>query len=434
MVKWFFCLASGVVVETRALTVSPLHLKILIVTQYFWPENFRINDLACALKARGHDITVVTGIPNYPGGDFFPGYGWRQRRREQWNGIDIVRCALLPRGNGGGLRLALNYLSFALSASLTAPWRCRGRFDVVFAFEPSPITVAVPAIVFRWLKRAPLLLWVLDLWPESLTAAGAVRSPTLLALIGGLVRAIYRYCDAILVQSRGFIPRIERMGVAPDKIRYLPSWAETVYTSAPADDPRLKLPMLPSGFRVVFAGNVGAAQDFAGILEAAEKLKAERAIHWIVLGEGRMLEWVKTRIRERGLEDCVHLLGAFPLETMPHFFRRADVMLVTLKRDPIFALTIPGKIQSYLACGRPIVAMLDGEGARIVTEAGAGLAGPAENPQALADNILALHRMTDAARASMGQSGREYYEQHFERDRLISQLENWLRDAAAGPI
>ncbi len=407
-------------------------MKILIVTQYFWPENFRINDLACALKARGHDITVVTGIPNYPGGEFFAGYEAGQRRREQWNGIDVIRCPLLPRGKGGALMLALNYLSFALSASLLAPWRCRGRFDVIFAFEPSPITVAVPAIVLRWLKRAPLALWVLDLWPESLAAAGAVRSKPLLALIRRLVQAIYRYCDLILVQSRGFIPRIAGMGVPADRIRYLPSWAETVYTDVPDAGSGLKLPMLPPGFRVMFAGNIGAAQDFAGILAAAEKLRSEQSIHWIVLGNGRMLDWVDTRIRERGLESSFHLLGAFPLETMPHFFRRADVMLVTLRRDPIFALTIPGKIQSYLACGRPIVAMLDGEGARIVTEAGAGLAGPAEEPQTLADNILALHRMTDAERASMGQSGREYYESCFARDPLISQLETWLRDMAAG--
>jgi colanic acid biosynthesis glycosyl transferase WcaI len=405
-------------------------LKILIVTQYFWPENFRINDLACELKTRGHAVTVITGIPNYPSGKFFPGYGRRQRRREMWNGIEIIRCALLPRGAGGGLRLALNYLSFALSASLIAPWRCQGKFDVIFCYAPSPITVALPAIVFRWIKRAPLFLWVQDLWPESLTAAGAVQSRMVLALAGRLVRAIYRRCDVILAQSRGFTPRISSMGVPPDKIRYFPSWAEAVFSSQPVAGTGARLPMLPSGFRIIFAGNVGAAQDFASIIDAAEKLKNEQAIHWIVLGEGRMLEWVKNRIGERNLQGCIHLLGSFPLESMPHFFRRADVMLVALKREPIFSLTIPGKVQSYLACGRPVVAMLDGEGARVVTEAGAGLAGPAEDPQALADNVLALFRMTDAERAQMGESGRRYYSLHFERDRLISQLEGWMSESS----
>ena len=404
-------------------------MKILIVTQYFWPENFRINDLACELHARGHAVTVVTGIPNYPAGRFYPGYGWLRRRRENWNGIDIIRCALLPRGAGGGVRLALNYLSFALSASLLAPWRCRGEFDVIFAFEPSPITVALPAMVFKWLKRAPLLLWVLDLWPESLTAAGAVRSPAMLGLIGKMVRAIYRSCDVILAQSRGFVPRIEQMGAAPEKIRYFPSWAEIVFTAEPAARPGVKLPALPPGFRVMFAGNVGAAQGFASILDAATILKSHTDIHWVILGEGRMLEWARSEARARKLEASVHLLGAYPLELMPLFFRQADVMLVTLKHDPIFALTIPAKVQSYLACGRPIAAMLDGEGARIVTEAGAGLASPAGNPQALADNILAFNRMPAAAREDMGKAARNYYDLHFERGRLIAQFEGWLREA-----
>ena len=405
-------------------------MKILIVTQYFWPENFRINDLACELQSRGHAVTVVTGIPNYPSGEFFPGYGWRGPRRENWNGIEIIRCALLPRGGAGGIRLALNYLSFALSASLIAPWRCRGSFDVIFAFEPSPITVALPAMMFKWLKRAPLFLWVLDLWPESLTAAGAVRSRMVLGVIGKLVRAIYRSCDVILAQSRGFIPRIEQMGAAPEKIRYFPSWAESVFTAARAARPGVKMPALPPGFRIMFAGNVGASQAFASILEAATLLKAHTGIHWIILGDGRMSAWARTEVRARGLEGSVHLLGAYPLELMPLFFRQADVMLVTLKRDPVFALTIPAKVQSYLACGRPIAAMLDGEVARIVTEAGAGLASPSENPQALAENIIAFNRMPAAAREEMGKAARNYYELHFERSRLISQVEDWLQEAA----
>ena len=404
-------------------------MKVLIVSQYFWPENFRINDLAQALAERGHEITVLTGKPNYPGGTFFAGYGTFGRTEESYNGIRVLRVPLVARGTGG-LQLALNYLSFALSASLIGPWRCRGSFDVIFAFEPSPITVALPAIVLKTLKGAPLLLWVLDLWPESLTAAGAIRSPLVLGLLGKMVRGIYRCCDIILAQSRGFIPRIAQMGAAPEKIRYFPSWAEGVFTTAASVDRDINLPILPQGFRIMFAGNIGAAQDFKSILDAAEKLMSERAIQWIVLGEGRMLEWVKTQIRERGLEDNVHLLGAYPLEMMPYFFREADVMLVTLKSDPIFALTIPGKVQSYLACGRPIAAMLDGEGARIVTEAGAGLVGPAENPDALAANVLALQRMPTAGRENMGRAARAYYELHFERGRLIAQLEGWLREAA----
>ncbi|MGH8678942.1 MAG: glycosyltransferase family 4 protein, partial [Burkholderiales bacterium] len=287
-----------------------------------------------------------------------------------------------------------------------------------------------PAIVLKWQKNAPLLLWVLDLWPESVAAAGPIRSSAILALISRMVRFIYRHCDRILVQSRSFIPQVASMGAPQGKIRYFPSWAESIFTTTPRE-PRNALPPLPTGFRVMFAGNIGAAQDFDNVLTAAEILKPHHDIHWIVLGEGRMLQHVKSRVHSNGLADNMHLLGSFPLETMPTFFHQADVMLVTLRRDPIFALTIPAKIQSYLACGRPIVAMLDGEGARIVTEAGAGRAGPAEDPRALAENILALYYMGEAARIRMGQSAREYYEQHFGRDRLIGELEGWFREASA---
>ncbi len=405
-------------------------MRVLIVSQYFWPESFRINDLVAGLKQRGHGVTVLTGMPNYPSGRFFPGYGFLSPLREEFNGAQVLRVPLIPRGNGRGWRLALNYLSFALSASLIAPWRCRGAFDVIFVFEPSPITVALPAIVLKWQKKAPLLLWVLDLWPESIAAAGPIRSSAILGLIGRMVRFIYRHCDRILVQSRSFIPLVASMEAPHEKIRYFPSWAESIFTTTSQNN-RNTLPPLPNGFRVMFAGNIGAAQDFDNVLTAAEILKPYRDIHWIVLGEGRMFERVKSQVRSRGLAANVHLLGSFPLETMPTFFHRADVMLVTLKRDPIFALTIPAKIQSYLACGRPIAAMLDGEGARIVTEAGAGRAGPAEDPRALAENILALYDMGEAARMHMGQSAREYYEQHFGRDQLIVKLEGWFREASA---
>ena len=405
-----------------------LPMRILIVSQYFWPENFRINDLAASLHERGHRVTVLTGQPNYPSGRFFPGHGWSGPWRQIREGVEVLRCPLLPRGRGGSLRLALNYLSFVVSACLLAPFRCRGRFDAIFVYAPSPVTVALPALLLRALGRGPVLLWVLDLWPESITAAAGLRTAHVLGAITRLVRFIYHRCDTVLVQSRAFTERVQSLGAVPAKIRYLPSWAENVFVHG-AESGGGGLPQLPAGFRVLFAGNIGAAQDFPGVLQAAEHLRACGDIRWIVVGDGRMAPWVRREIAARGLEKQVYLLGSFPVEKMPSLYAQADCLLVTLKREPIFALTIPGKLQSYLACGRPIAAMLDGEGARIVTEAGAGLAGPAENPQLLAENILALYRMTVSERAGMGQSGREYYDLHFARDRLIPQLENWLRDA-----
>lgn len=179
-------------------------MRILIVTQYFWPESFRINDIALGLRDKGHKVTVLTGQPNYPAGSFFPGYGFFKKIREDYNGVDVVRVPLLPRGSGGGVRLVLNYLSFAFFASILAPFRCRSGYDVIFVYEPSPITVGLPALLLKKLKHAPIMFWVQDLWPESLSATGAVRSAWVLKLVERLVRSIYRGCDVILVQSRAF--------------------------------------------------------------------------------------------------------------------------------------------------------------------------------------------------------------------------------------
>jgi glycosyltransferase involved in cell wall biosynthesis len=401
-------------------------LNILIVTQYFWPEEFRINDLALGMQARGHRVSVLTGIPNYPGGRYFDGYGFFGRRRENFEGVEVIRVPLLARGAGGGLRLALNYLSFALFASLLGPLRCRGRYDAILVFEPSPITVGLPARVLRSTTGAPVLFWVQDLWPESLAAAGAVKSRGLLALAARLTRFIYSGCDRILVQSRGFVEPIMRLGVARERIAYFPNSAEALYqpVALAADAPERA--RLPEGFRVLFAGNIGAAQDFETILAAAELLKGEMRIHWIILGDGRMSDWVRAEVVRRGLEHCVHMLGRFPVESMPRWFAAADAMLVTLKREPIFAYTIPSKIQSYLACARPIVAGLDGEGARIVTESGAGYAVPAQSPQALAAAVRQMAALEEAGRLAMGQAARRYFEAHFERSRLLEQLEAWM--------
>lgn len=405
-------------------------MRVLIVTQYFWPENFRINDVALGLHERGHEVTVYTGKPNYPDGRFFPGYGLLTRSRDSYQGIPVIRVPLVPRGAGGRIGLTLNYLSFALLASLFAPARLRGGFDVILVYEPSPITVGVPAIVLGALKKAPLLLWVQDLWPESLSATGAVQSPWVLKAAERLVRGIYRRCARILVQSRAFIEPITRLGIAARRIVYLPNSAEALYRPAQAADTAAQAPELPAGFRVMFAGNIGAAQDFETIISAAERLKSHPDIHWVIIGDGRMLPWVTTEVARRGLQDTVHLLGRHPVEAMPGFFARADAMLVTLKRDPIFAMTIPAKLQSYLASARPIIAALDGEGARIVVEAQAGLTCPAENPDALAEAVLAMWRLAPDARAAMAQCARASYEAQFERETLLTRLETCLKDAA----
>lgn len=403
-------------------------MRVLVVSQYFWPENFRINDLVEGLLERGHEITVLTGLPNYPSGKLASGFTFRGPYSGTFGRAQVVRVPLIPRGSGGGIKLFLNYASFAIAASAML-WRCKGPYDAILVFEPSPITVGIPARLAGKIKGAPILFWVQDLWPESLAATGAITSPRALKLVESLVRWIYKGCARVLVQSEAFVHPIAALGVAREKIRYFPNSAEAVYQPRKIN-PVWTGPAIPPGFRVMFAGNIGAAQSIETILVAAEILRPYGEIQWIILGEGRLAAWLKQEIAQRGLEGQIHLMGPFPMATMPDWFTQADAMLATLRRDPAFALTIPSKIQSYLACAKPIVAALDGEGARVVQLAGAGFTAPAQDAAGLAEAVLKIYKMSPASRRALGNNGRRYYEENFDRDTLLDKLEVWLSEVA----
>jgi colanic acid biosynthesis glycosyl transferase WcaI len=406
-------------------------MNLLVVSQYFDPENFRINDLVAAMSQRGHRVTVLTGLPNYPGGRWLAGYSLlRGPWREQRLGAEVIRVPMFARGGAGGWRLALNYASFALSAASLGALRARGRYDAIFVFEPSPVTVGLPAIACRRLTGAPILFWVLDLWPQSVAAASSLRAGWALRALDRLTRWIYRRCDRVLVQSRGFFAPIEAQGVPPQRLRYFPSWAEALYQPPPAGAQAARAaagePPLPEGFRVLFAGNVGAAQDFPTVLAAAERLRALPHIQWLIAGDGRMLPWVEREIAARGLSRTVHLLGRLPLEAMPGLFGRVDALLVTLRNEPIFALTIPGKIQSYLASAKPVIAALAGEGAEVIRRARAGITCAPEDPAALAQAVRELSQCPAAELKAIGERARACYDAEFARERAFTQLERWI--------
>lgn len=404
-------------------------MRILIVSQYFWPEQFRINDLALALKERGHEVTVLTGMPNYPSGRLFEGYSWFKKHCDNMAGISIYRVPLFLRRQGRGWQLALNYLSFALSACLLGCWFLRKqKFDVVFVFEPSPFTVGIPAILLRRLKRAPMLFWVQDLWPESLSATGAVKSKRVLALVGRMVRMIYRHCDRVLIQSRGFMERVVQSGADRERVRYFPNWAESFYQPVEHSLSSDTGEEMPDGFRMMFAGNLGSAQSLGTIVEAAELLKDDPEMQWVIVGNGRQKQWMENQVERRGLQKCFHFLGAKSAELMPNYLSQADALLVTLRSDPIFALTIPSKIQSYLACGKPVVAALDGEGAKVVEESGAGFTISSGDAGGLAEIVQKMKVMDESKRIEMGNSAKQYYDKHFDQKQLMNQLESWMNE------
>ena len=398
-------------------------MRVLIVTQYFHPEPFRINDLAIALRDRGHSVTVLTGTPNYPEGHTYPGYGWMPIGKEIYCGIPVIRVPLITRGAAKNWRLILNYLSFAVSACVLGPLRCRQKFDIVLVYEPSPITVGLPGMLMGAIKRAPVMLWIQDIWPETLAAVG---QRGLLTRVASLIsNFIHQGCDLLLVQSEAFMPPLISRGIKPTRIRYLPNWAEDFYKQegpVASADPLRDF----KGTRILFAGNIGTSQSFETIIQAAQLLKYRRDIHWIIVGDGLRRNWLEEQLHAHQLSPTVTLLGRRPAEDMSALFSHADALLVTLRRDPVFSMTIPSKIQSYLASGKALVGALDGEGARIIEESGAGIVANAEDAQGLAQCVAQIAAMTTAERAAMGLCGREYFDRHFSRDRLIDQLETWM--------
>lgn len=402
-------------------------MRILVLSQYFWPEIFRVNDLVQGLVERGHDVTILTGVPNYPEGKVFDAYRSDPKAFSKFFGAEVKRVPMLPRGSNS-ITLFLNFVIFAISASLFGPWLLRGRgFDAIFVFEPSPISIGVPAAVLRAIKRVPVVFWVLDLWPESLSATGMVRSKFILGAVSRLVRFVYDHCDLILAQSRSFIPEIRKFEQAEEKVIYFPSWAERQSKDGPIR-PAPEVSETSENFTIVFTGNIGEAQDFPAILDAAEKLQHNKDIRWIIVGDGRRASWLRTEIQRRNLQEQILMPGRFPLERMPSFYAHADALLVPLKAEPIFALTLPGKLQTYLAEGKPILAMLDGEGAETVRRSGCGIAVAAGSSQELADAVLKMAALSPAQRAKMGEMGLRLSQTEFDRDAQIDTLVRLIRN------
>lgn len=406
-------------------------MRILIVSQYFWPEGFRINEVVRTLVERGVQVDVLTGKPNYPEGAIFEGYRAWGSQVECWAGAAIFRVPLFPRGARGAWRLVLNYLSFVVMGTFLGSWQLRKRqYDVVFVYAPSPILLAIPAIFFSWIRRRKLIIWVQDLWPESLIATGYVRNSWMLAVVGRVVRWIYGCADLLLVQSRAFQEPVAAMALGKPIFYYPNSVDATFSLPASADVVLPQVQAMESNFPVVFAGNVGAGQAVDVIIGAAELLKGYPEIQLVVFGQGSRWEWMREQVQARSLTN-LHLPGRFPICTMPGIMQKASALLVTLADEPIFALTVPNKVQAYMAAGRPILACLNGEGARMVEEAGAGFGVPAENAEALAAAVLRLYRLPPEQRAEMGANGRRYFKANFDHETLVDELMAHLQTLSA---
>jgi glycosyltransferase involved in cell wall biosynthesis len=398
-------------------------VKILFVSQYFYPEIFKGNDLVFDFVKRGHEVTVLTAKPNYPSGVFYEGYSFFGNRAEIIQGAKVIRTPIYPRKNGKGIHLILNYFSFVFFSYFTCLFRVKGKFDVVFVQQLSPVTMALPGLWMKKKSKAPLYIWVLDLWPESIVAASSFRNKFVIGGIEKLVKYIYKKADTILISSKYFEKSIiEKIKDKNKKIIYFPNWAEDVYTQ-PIQEMN-QLPEMPEGFNIMFAGNIGESQDFETILKAAEITISEN-INWVIVGDGRKVEWVKSEIKLKSLSN-VYLLGRFDLDTMPCFFKKADVMLVTLKDEPVFALTVPAKIQAYMASGKIILGALNGEGNSLINDTNSGYAVSAGDYNSLAKKAIALKNLSLINKQAFQINSKVYYDNNFSKEMLFSKLESLL--------
>ena len=406
-------------------------MRVLIWTQHFWPENFRINDVVTSLHNKDIKVTILTGKPNYPDGKIFDGYKVTGILREEVAGVEVIRIPIIPRGNGSWIALLINYLSFILSGYIFAPFVLRQRqFDVIFVYATSPLLQALPAIFIAWWKRVPLVVWVQDLWPESLKTTGFIKNRLLLWIVEVIVRYIYACADSILVQSEGFRTNIERLISNKTKIAFYPNPAEDVKLSEPLGELAMQI---AQDFSVVFAGNIGHVQSCETIVAAAALLQDDYPkIKFYLIGSGSRTTSIARDIKNQNLTNIV-MTGRSPARDMPAIFAAASVLLLSLKDDPALSVTIPSKLQSYLSAEKPIIVSANGEVAQLVITANAGLSCVAEDAPALANAVGQLYLMPLEEKLRLGKNGRQYFKNHYDISVCIDELINHLQKISNRP-
>lgn len=401
--------------------VTKRQKHILVISQYFHPEQFRINDICTEWVKRGYKVTVVTGIPNYPQGEFYDGYDLKHKRTEEWNGIKIIRIPLVPRGKNA-IGMIANYMSFVASGYI---WKCftKIKADYVFTFEVSPMTQALLGVWYSKKYKVPNYLYVQDLWPENVEIVTGIHSPIVLRPIGKMVDYIYKNCDEIFATSPSFVKEICKRGVAEEKVHYWPQYAEDFYK--PME--RKSIPEIPEEdvFKIIFTGNIGYAQGLDILPKTAELLKKEGVkVKFYIVGDGRYKEEFENEINDRDVADMFQLIERQPAERIPELLAACDAAFLSFMNNPLFEKTIPAKLQSYMACGMPIIASASGETKRIIEEAECGVCCEIGDVEELKNNIF---QSINKHLNQMKENSRDYYMKRFQKQVLLDQFEQYFR-------
>ncbi|MBN2878181.1 MAG: glycosyltransferase family 4 protein [Clostridia bacterium] len=394
---------------------------IIVISQYFYPEQFRINDICEEWVKRGYKVTVLTGIPNYPEGRFYKGYGLFKKRKENYKGIDIIRIPLVARGKNS-LMLALNYFSFVVSGFFWKAFTSL-KADYVFIHETSPMTQALIGVWYAKKHKIPCYLYVLDLWPDNVEIVAGIKNKLILNQLGKMVDYIYRGCNLILTGSNSFKLSIEARGVKKEKVLYWPQYAEDFYK------PMEKCKAADGKFSIIFAGNIGYAQGLDVLPKAAEIIKAKGMggkIVFNIVGDGRYKEDFVKIIEQLTVKDMFILTERQPANKIPDLMAKNDAAILCFNESPLFRMTIPAKLQSYMACGMPVLASASGEAADIINSAECGLCGAPGDADKLAENIIYMSEKAEEELTLMGKNALKYYENNFSKEKLLDEIDRFF--------
>ena len=386
--------------------------RVFIVTQYFYPENFRINELAYELVKDGYAVDALVGIPNYPKGKFFEGYGVFKKRHEVKNGVNIYRCFQIPRGTkGSNLQLSLNYLSFVASASLWVLFKFafKKKYDAIIAFEPSPITQIIPAILLGKIRKTKVLSWIQDIWPDSvISSTSESQQKFLLPILNSITEFVYRNSDKLLISSPEMAELVNRNHDYSKKIEYVPNWSDDFLNKELSE-----VPSLPNGFNLVMAGSINDGIGIPDLICFLEEMRGFKDINVVFIGGGSKKEYLEEYVKTNQLKN-VYLLGMFPYEKMPSFYAKADAMLLTLakRKEKHLNATIPSRLQSYLSAGKPVFAMIGSGAGDVIRDSNCGFVVEPGDYKELAALVINNFQKKELL-ADLGANARKAFENDF---------------------
>jgi len=403
--------------------------RILVVSQHFWPESFRINDICDSFVEHGYEVEVLCGIPNYPKGQFFDGYGYFKNKHQTVNGIKVRRCIEIKRGKNTNIRIFLNYISFPITSIFSLPYLLRQNYDKIFLFQTSPVMMSLAGILLGRMKKIETTMYVLDLWPENLYTVLNVRNRLLRSFLSKTSIWYYRKTDKLIANSRKLVELLKERTQKEDRhITYIPQFCEKIYETS-IEDEVLKA-RFSNTFNMVYTGNISPAQSFETVLEAAKILRSNNYddIAWIIVGDGMSKGWLEDEAQKANLSDNFIFIGHVPVEEIPKYTNIADGLFACLSKIDLLDCTIPAKTFSYYAASRPMVLAMDGEIQQIIRESKAGYAVDAEDSVGLADAVAKLYDATEDERKRMGENAKEYYFKHFERNLNMKKLIGFMFD------